>query len=514
MRRLSLIVVGAALLMAGCTLGPTSTGPVITPGPTPTTATTPQPGGGQLTSEQEQNIRRATVQVTAARDDSGTLQSIRSGSGVLVSANGQIVTTCAVACDAPVLVISLSPGAGQPPEAVYRAEVRSSDTSVDLAVLQIHQNVAGSAVDSGTLNLPFVQRGDGSAVNPGDSLQIFAYPSVGGSTLNVTSATVSGFETGDVSGGQQRVAIRLDSSLSADGGAAVNAQGQLVGVPTTVDVTSGGGSLPLGEGGLLVPVNLIDTLGQATQPGSGDGDQRGPPIVVNDKFEPNDSFEQASGPVTSGQTLEGFIGSDDDVDTFFFETTTTSPINVQLTGIPSGVDYDLYVYQESNVVAQSENQNEADETVEFRPATPGRYYVAVNSFRGSNPDEAYRLAVSFDSGVSSGGGDGGGGGGAAVSVTGTVINGNTGRPFDAGVFGILNPGVTCDDFFNAPRLDMSKVTANRSTDAQGRFTLTGVPSGQSYAAFFFTGSNHVCQNGWLNVPAGQDVNLDTITLAF
>jgi hypothetical protein len=524
MRRLNFIVIGMALLIAGCTMGPTTNGPVITPGPTPTTAV-PVVEGSILSAELLQSVSRATVQIIAAQDSGGSLQPTKTGSGVLISASGQIVTTCTVACDAPILIVLLTTDVNVAPEALYRAQVTASDTNLNLATLQITQNAAGNPVDSGTLNLPFLQRIDSNTLNQGDRLQILSYPATSGTTVKVAAGAISSIGSGQVGGSEQRMVINTDANLgiSASGGAAVNTLGQLVGIPTTVDPT---GAQSLGSGTLLLPVNLMNNIGQGVATGTGGsgpldgdttgggdtggGDTRQPPIVVLDKFEPNNNFNEASGPITSGQGVQAYIGTDDDVDIFYFEATTTSPISVELTDIPSGSDYDVYVYFNSNVVGQSENQNQSDESLEFRPASPGRFYVAVNSFRSSNDSEPYALTVDYDSSV------GGSSGGSAVRVSGTIIDGHTGRAFDRGVFGILNPGVTCDQFFGAASLDMSLVTANVATDSStGNFSLVGVPSGEDYAAFFFTGGDHVCQNNWLDVPAGGgDVELDPITLAF
>ena len=184
MRRLNLVVLGLALAAAACTLGPTTPGQVITPDSTPAEAVpTPVPGGqpGQLTPEQIQNVSKATAQIMAMQDDgSGNLQQIRTGSGVVISANGQIVTSCQVACNAPVLVVMLSSDANLPPEALFRAEVTASDESLDLATLQVVQNVAGSPVDSASLTLPFLERGDSNAVNAGDPVHVFGYSGLSG----------------------------------------------------------------------------------------------------------------------------------------------------------------------------------------------------------------------------------------------------------------------------------------------------------------------------------------------
>jgi hypothetical protein len=339
----------------------------------------------------------------------------------------------------------------------------------------------------------------------GDALRIFGYPSTGSQTVTSLSGTVNGFETGIVGGSERRVAITTDSVIDSgtSGGAAVDLQGRLVAVSTNVGSSTQTGGLALGGGGRLVPINLISDLGRGA-PEVTEG-ERGSPLQ-QDQFEPNNTLQEAAGPLTTGQSVQAYIGTTQDVDVFYFDTATNSPISASLTNVPSGTDYDLYIYSGGSVVAQSETQGNVDESTEFRPGAPGRFQVAVSGFNSSNASEPYTLTVNFDGGRTSVG---------AISVRGSVLNGNTGRAFDRGVIGLLNPGVTCDDFFGASSLDMSLVASNVSTGGDGSFTLTGVVTGESYATFFFSGSNHQCQNGWLNVPDGSgDIQLDPITLAF
>jgi len=511
MRRLNLIVLGLTLAAAACTLGPTTPGQVITPDSTPAEAVpTPVPGGqpGQLTPEQIQNVSKATAQIMAMQDDgSGNLQPLRSGSGVVISANGQIVTSCQVACNAPILVVLLARDANLPPEALFRAEITASDQSLDLATLQITQNVSGGSVDAASLTLPFLERGDSNAVNAGDAVHVFGYSGTSGSPVASVSGTITGVEMGQVGGVEQRRFLKTDVAIASgvSGGAAVDASGRLIAVPSTV--TSGlQGGATLGDVNVLAPVNLIADLGQDTIPQPQPGDSKLPPALEQDEFEPNNTFQEASGPLSPGQVVQGFISYDDDVDVYYFEANTTSAVSVDLTGVPAGVDYDLYVYAGSEVAAKSENEAGEDESVEFRPGAPGRFYVAVSSFQGSNESESYSLSASYDSGKAAAG---------AVSVRGSVIDGNTGRPFERGVFGLLNPGVTCDQFFGGTSLNMGLVTGTGTTDSNGQFVVTGVPTGESYAVFFFFGKDHVCQNNWLNVDtASKDISLDPITLAF
>ena len=507
MRRLNFIVPGIVLILSACNFSPSPTGDIIVPSvATPAEAVQEPIGDGArpaaLSAEQVLAISQATVQVIAAQD---TLQPIETGSGVLVSADGQIATNCHIACGAPVLLILMTTTIDQPPQALYRAEVTSFDESLDLALLQINQDVNGNPVIASTLSLPFLQRGDSNAVTVGEPVRVFGYSGISGTTVTFTSGTVTGIENSTVSGVEQPAFLKTDAEISSgfSGGAAVDLFGRLIAVSTTLDPDVREG-VTLGSIGLLLPVNLITQLNIGAPPElSG---SKLPPQIEPDDNEPNNTFEEAAGPLIPGQTIEGYISYEDDTDVFVFDTNTSSAISVSLTNIPAGVDYDIYVYSSGKVVAKSENEASADEMVDFSPSSPGRFFVAVSSFGGISGDQPYSLAVNFDGGKATA---------SSVNLTGTVINGTTGQPFEGGVFGVLNAGVTCTDFFGGASLNMGLVINTATTDVNGNIILSGVPTGEVYGAFFFFGSDHVCQNGWLDVPAdGGDIDIGTITLSF
>ena len=512
MHRFNFIVLGFALIATACSFGVSgSTGEIIVPSvATPDPANQEATGGAssgegqptELSLEQIQNISKATVQIFVAQED---LQPLRSGSGTVIAADGQIVTNCNIACGAPVLMILLTTSLDQPPQALYRAEVTAFDETLDLALLQINQDINGNPVDPATLNLPFLPRGDSSTLNPNDQVRIFGYAGVTGTAVSFTSGSVTGFQNSLVNGVDQRISISTDATIESgiSGGATVDLFGRLVAVPTTINPSVREG-ITLGGFTTLLPINLIAELSRGTPPElSG---SKLPPSIENDSHEPNDSLQDAAGPLATGETIQGFISWEDDLDVFFFDINTTAPVNITLTDLPSSVDYDLYVYSGSTVVAKSENESSTDESVEFSPSATGRLFVAVSSFEGTSADQAYSLNVNYDSGKSGAG---------AVNISGVVIDGTTGQPFVRGVFGILNDGVSCSDFFGGSSLDMSLVINTATTDANGAFLMSGVPTGPTYGAFFFFETNNVCQNSWLPIPdGGGDVDIGTITLSF
>jgi hypothetical protein len=125
------------------------------------------------------------------------------------------------------------------------------------------------------------------------------------------------------------------------------------------------------------------------------------PLVVRDSFrdryEPNDTFDQAWGPLASGQTYRAFFPSEaDENDFYFFELTDAHSVEIWLSDILPGNDHALYLYDPAHaLVDYSDNYDDADEHI-VQPSLPaGRYYVRVERFQGTTRTQPYALRVVF-----------------------------------------------------------------------------------------------------------------------
>ena len=468
----------------------------------------------ELSPDQIERIVPASVQIIAAQGSGGFFQPLWTGSGTIISPEGEIITNCHVACGAPTLIIRLSTSPDRPPEDRYIAEVTHFDEDLDLAILRVVTDMDGNPVSP--TDLPYLETGDSDSLRLGDRLFIFGYPGVGGETITFTTGSVSGFESATVAGEMQRVIIKTDASIAGgnSGGTAVDLSGRLVAIPTAVnpDVREG---ITIGGLGILRPVNLIEVVRQ--QPGAPPSQQAGspgiPPSEDPDANEPNNDFAQATGPLSPGQTVTGYISWENDLDFFYITPRTTQPITISLTGIPPSTDYDLYLVDaENNIVALSDSVT-PQEFIEYSPLAAGTYWIVVAPYSGASISTPYTLSVSYDGGGVAGGGDRSTGTG--VRVFGQAVDGNTRTPLPGGVFGILRPGVTCNRFFSASELDLSLVLASAETDGSGYFELNGIPTGASYAAFFIYRSDYVCENDWLVLSGNAtDTDLGVIQMTF
>lgn len=511
MRQATLALMVLTLAALACNLPSATSSPTPAP-PLPPPSTPPatpvvSPGGvyaTELTPEQIEQIVRAAVQIVAARPAGSTYDPLWSGSGTIISPDGEIVTNCHVACGAPLLIISLTTDPDQPPEPRYLAQITHYDEEIDLAILRITHDVKGNPVSP--TDLPYLPMGNSDELRLGDKIYIFGYPGVGGETITFTTGSVSGFESAEVAGVSQRVIIKTDAEIASgnSGGTAVDLLGRLVAVPTAVnpDVREG---VTLGGLGILRPINLVAVVRQRA--GTPPVEEAGlPPKSDPDPYEPNDTLDQAVGPLAPGDVISAYISWPDDVDVFWFTTSTAAPIEAALSNIPPGTDYDLYLLDSNgDVIGASENEI-GDEYISYAPRAAGSYWVAVVAYQGSSVSTAYSLTVNYDSGAAAAGG---------IVITGRAIDGATGRPLAGGVFGILRPDVSCARFFSGAELDLRLVTAYSETNNAGYFRLDGVPRGATYAAFFVYGANRVCEDGWLEVPSDAiDTDLGDIEMSF
>jgi len=124
-----------------------------------------------------------------------------------------------------------------------------------------------------------------------------------------------------------------------------------------------------------------------------------------DNYEPNNSCDQAYGPLTSGQTYQSWISECDLVtykksDYFYIDISTTNYINVYLNNIPAGTDYDLYLYKDpgddpNKPAAKSEGTGSSETIPNYAPLATGRYYIRVYGRSGSSTSP-YSLRVTYD----------------------------------------------------------------------------------------------------------------------
>lgn len=163
------------------------------------------------------------------------------GSGVIVSADGTVITNHHVIKDADEVTVVLSD------RREFEAEVLGSDERSDLAVLKLDTN--GQA-------LPVLPFGDSDTLEVGDLVLAIGNPFGVGQT--VTSGIVSALARTNVGITDYRSFIQTDAAINPgnSGGALVDMKGQLVGINSAI-YSKDGGSNGIG---FAIPTALVKAV--------------------------------------------------------------------------------------------------------------------------------------------------------------------------------------------------------------------------------------------------------------
>lgn len=117
----------------------------------------------------------------------------------------------------------------------------------------------------------------------------------------------------------------------------------------------------------------------------------------NDTFEPNDSIEEAYGPLAPSTTCASYIWSEGDSDWYKLNVPAgCMQLCAALESIPAGCDYDLYLYgTEGGQLASSRNASNLNESIVFNSPGAGTCYLLVESWEGSSQVDPYALAFTL-----------------------------------------------------------------------------------------------------------------------
>jgi serine protease Do len=492
-------------------------------------------GQGDLTLAKRQEIMKGSVDITSLVLDAGELVPVWGGSGTVISEDGLVLTNAHVATDMydevgldggpmDALVIGVTTREDRPPTPMYFAEVVAYDQQIDLAVLQITRDLDGKPVDAADLHLTPVKLGDSDQVHLGDDLYVFGYPTIGEGYITFTSGRVSGFDSTELASGDLiRTWIRTDTTIAGgnSGGTGVNADGELIGVPTqlgeaearTIVDTNGDGVIdendtPVSIGQLneLRPINLLAYLAQEEEPAED----------VN-AYEPNETVDSAWGPLESGKVYQAYIGSEEDVDVYYVHVQTTDPIIVELRNINWRSDYDLFLVDSAGETLDYSWGTTESEHIEYQPRTAGTYYIVVNTYGGHSVSEPYSLVALFDGDEDlpvtlphpAADEDQG------VTVRGTIVSADTGRGVEGALFVVLQPDATVEQFLQDFLEEQTYVIGE--TDRDGKFVLERpIPRGESFGVILGAeGYLPQYENGWLHFDDSDpaEVDLGTFRLA-
>ncbi len=164
------------------------------------------------------------------------------GSGVIVSANGDIVTNNHVIANANAIEVMLSD------KRTFKAKVVGADPQTDVAAIEIDGK-----------NLPTIPWGDSSTLRPGAIVMAFGNPF--GLNFTFTRGSVSALGRSGLGIEQYEDFIQTDAAINPgnSGGALVDVRGELVGINTAILSPSQGldGQGSWAGVGFAIPSNLV-----------------------------------------------------------------------------------------------------------------------------------------------------------------------------------------------------------------------------------------------------------------
>jgi S1-C subfamily serine protease len=178
------------------------------------------------------------------------------GSGTLVAPEGWILTNAHVvegADEQPVddVVVAITLDPTRPAVERFRGKVARYDPEHDLALLQIATGFYGQALPP-AYRFPWLALGEPEVLSVGDPLWVVGYPVLGGTGSRVSIHCSHGIVCGFDRTPQGRV-LKTDAQVlpGNSGGAALDAAGRLVGIPSS-NLTDGAGLI-----GLVHPLGIF-----------------------------------------------------------------------------------------------------------------------------------------------------------------------------------------------------------------------------------------------------------------
>ena len=191
--------------------------------------------GAQNTSLSSQDISRIAESVVLIYTLDGNGEPFASGSGTIVTPSGEIYTNRHVVEGGADYAILTLETMGEPAELAYFATATLVHQTMDFAKLQIDRDADGRRIDPNSLNLPVIPLANLES-GIGERIFVFGYPDLGEAHLVFTSGAVTTIINDTLNGLRLPFWYQTDAQISPgnSGGLAVNADGQMIGIPTLV----------------------------------------------------------------------------------------------------------------------------------------------------------------------------------------------------------------------------------------------------------------------------------------
>lgn len=225
--------------------------------------------GTRLSPDSRNRVRKAiaAVGLILVRNSGDNSTARPRGSGVIVRSDGIVITNNHVITDRrtnaifdEIFITPSDDGGGAARSKTFRLKRLLVNKEYDLALLRIEPDGAGKG-----LLFPFVEIGDSKAAQLLEEIVIIGFPEKGGTTVTISEGVIEGK---DILGNWIKTDARVIHGNS--GGAAVNAEGKLIGIPTKVEaddqeIDNDGDGFPdakrrYGAVGFLRPAHLVTAM--------------------------------------------------------------------------------------------------------------------------------------------------------------------------------------------------------------------------------------------------------------
>jgi S1-C subfamily serine protease len=226
--------------------------------------------GTRLSPDSRNRVRKAisAVGLILVRNSGDNSNARPRGSCVIVRSDGIVITNNHVITDRrtnaifdEIFITPSDNGGGAARSKTFRLKMLLVNKEYDLALLRIEPDSTGNK----PLLFPFVEIGDSKAAQLLEEIVIIGFPEKGGTTVTISEGVIEGK---DVLGNWIKTDARVIHGNS--GGAAVNAEGKLVGIPTKVEaddqeIDNDGDGFPdakrrYGAVGFLRPAHLVTAM--------------------------------------------------------------------------------------------------------------------------------------------------------------------------------------------------------------------------------------------------------------
>ena len=194
------------------------------------------PAGTAGHAGEHDNAAKTTVAVLAASAGQGRLELISSGSGVIVSPDGSVLTSFHVLHDEhtdrlhDLFIIGRFLAPGQVPELVCagRPERSRLDRDLDLALIKCEMNMSGGAFAAASW--PTISLERSRVLTLGERIRVLGYPDHSGGVLSSSAGEITGWTGHD--GAPGRIYARTNAAVGpgVSGGPVIDDQGNLTGI--------------------------------------------------------------------------------------------------------------------------------------------------------------------------------------------------------------------------------------------------------------------------------------------